>query len=91
MEAVQEIGVESKPNKSETRDRPITTQESFLDADEDHISSSMKEAIQRKNAHKVNYLQTENSQIKLLLEDALKNIEVNKNIINAKWAKSSII
>ena len=54
----------------------------YLDADEDHIQGKQMQAvIERKNFHKIKYLTAENQNLRLLLEDAQKNLEVNKNMI----------
>jgi len=42
----------------------------------------MAEVIERKNGHKVKYLQVENNQLKTLLSDSEKNIAINKNMID---------
>ena len=41
----------------------------------------MVSVIERKNAHKIKYLQRENAQLKHLLDDAENNVEINKNMI----------
>jgi len=38
--------------------------------------------IERKNQHKLNYLQNENERLKLLLEDSKKNMATNKSMID---------
>lgn len=54
----------------------------YLDADDNHIKGQqMKDVIERKNQHKIIYLTNENTNIKQLLEDATKNIDINKNMI----------
>ena len=53
-----------------------------MDADDDHIKGAdIKQAIERKNYHKIKYLQNENNNIKALYEDSVKNLDINKNII----------
>lgn len=42
----------------------------------------MRDVIERKNGHKVKYLQMENNQLKTLLSDSEKNIAINKNMID---------
>ena len=56
----------------------------YLDPDEDHIGNNdqMGELIERQNIHKVRFLAFENNQLKKLLADADKNIQLNKNMIN---------
>jgi seryl-tRNA synthetase len=43
----------------------------------------MVSVIERKNGHKLKYLQRENAQLKHLLDDAENNLEINKNLIKA--------
>ena len=56
----------------------------YLDHDEDHMADDnrMAEVIERKNGHKVKYLQKENDQLKTLLSDSEKNVTINKNMID---------
>lgn len=42
----------------------------------------MQKVIERKNNHKILYLTNENNSIKGLLDDAYKNIDINKNMIS---------
>lgn len=44
-------------------------------------NEKMNEVIERKNGHKVKYLQAENAQLKAYLEDCENNIQINKNMI----------
>lgn len=44
-------------------------------------NEKMNEVIERKNGHKVKYLQAENAQLKALLEDSENNVQINKNMI----------
>lgn len=75
----QSIVNESKPPKAAQQKT-----EEYLDFDEDHTSGTglKQEVIERKNQHKLNYLQNENERLKLLLEDSKKNMATNKSMID---------
>lgn len=54
----------------------------YLEADEDHPQGlEAARIIGQKNLHKIAYLQRENAQLKALLDEAEKNLELNKNMI----------
>lgn len=72
------------PDQSRDKTPPKVEEDSqmYLDADDNHIKGQqMKDVIERKNQHKIIYLTNENTNIKQLLEDATKNIDINKNMI----------
>ena len=55
----------------------------YLDVDEDHLDGDARfgNVIEKKNGHKIKYLQNENTYLKQMLEDAENNVIINKNMI----------
>ena len=55
--------------------------QNYLDFDDDHVMDQNNDVLERKNSHKVKYLQQENQRLRLELKECHKNIQVNKNMI----------
>lgn len=80
-DSVRSSKKDGREEAQKSKEKP--DESNYLDPDENHIQGEkMQGTMERKNLNKIQYLQRENTQLKMLLEDAQNNTEINKNMIN---------